>query len=80
LGAPDPDLEPHPAAQHGGPPQFQQLLAQGKAHAGATNVLVTLDNEPELWSQTHAPEHPVHATYEEVVARNVAYATMVRDT
>lgn len=79
MGAPDPDLEPHPAAQHGGPPQFQQLLAQGKAHAGA-NVLVTLDNEPELWSQTHAPEHPVHATYEEVVARNVAYATMVRDT
>jgi hypothetical protein len=50
-----------------------------KARAGATNVIFTLDNQPELWSQTQAPVHPNHATYEEVVSRNVEYATMVRE-
>jgi hypothetical protein len=50
-----------------------------KPLAGTGKVIFTLDNQPELWSQTHAEVHPDHATYQEVVARNVEYAQMIRD-
>jgi hypothetical protein len=56
-----------------------EFLHYVKARSGSANVVITLDNQPELWSQTHQPVHPDHATYQEVVERNVQYAAMVRD-
>jgi hypothetical protein len=41
-------------------------------------VRFLLDNEPDLWSSTHAEVHPVPVTYAELVQRNVSYATAVK--
>ncbi len=38
-----------------------------KAGWGAQNVLFSLDNEPDLWSDTHAEIHPAQLTYVELV-------------
>ena len=56
-----------------------EFLAYLRTRAGDTNVLITLDNQPELWGQTHVAVHPDLTTYQEVVARNTEYAAMVRD-
>ena len=56
-----------------------EFLQYVKTRAGTAKVIVTLDNQPELWFQTQAPVHPAHPTYQEVVSRNVEYASMVRD-
>ncbi len=50
-----------------------------KNRAGSANVLFALDNQPELWSHDLTPLHPQATTYQEVVARNVEYAQMVRE-
>jgi hypothetical protein len=38
-----------------------------------------LDNEPDLWSSTHAEVHPVPVTYAELAQRNMAYATAIKN-
>ncbi len=50
-----------------------------ETHAGNTNVLFVLDNQPELWGQTHIAVHPDPTSYQEVVARNADYAAMIRE-
>jgi hypothetical protein len=57
-----------------------EFLSYVKARSGTTKVLVQLDNQPELWGQTHIALHPAHTTYDEVVERNVEYAEMIRET
>jgi len=47
--------------------------------AGGPTVLFSLDNEPDLWSSTHAEVHPDHVGYDELAMRNVTYATMVKE-
>jgi hypothetical protein len=42
-------------------------------------VLFALDNQPGLWHLTHEPVHPDHASYDEVVNRNVAFARAIRE-
>jgi Glycoside hydrolase family 44 len=42
-------------------------------------VLFDLDNEPDLWSSTHAEVHPAPAGYDELCTRNITYATMVKN-
>jgi hypothetical protein len=37
-----------------------------------------LDNEPDLWSSTHAEVHPAPVTYAELAQRNIAYATAIK--
>ena len=37
-----------------------------------------LDNEPDLWSSTHAEIHPSPVTYDELKTRNVAYAAAIK--
>jgi hypothetical protein len=47
----------------------------------ATNgpaVMFSLDNEPDLWSHTHAEVHPNAVTYDELCTRNATYAKMVK--
>ncbi len=38
-----------------------------------------LDNEPDLWSSTHAEVHPTAVTYAELAQRNVTYATAIKN-
>lgn len=56
-----------------------EFLSYVKGQAGNAEVVITLDNQPELWSQTQAPIHHEHATYQEVVQRNIQAAQMVRE-
>jgi hypothetical protein len=46
---------------------------------GDVRVLVDLDNEPDLWSSTHARIHPQPVTYAELTERTLAYAAAVKD-
>ncbi|MEZ4402678.1 MAG: glycoside hydrolase family 44 protein [Kofleriaceae bacterium] len=46
---------------------------------GDVRVLVDLDNEPDLWSSTHARIHPMPVTYAELIERTLTYAAAVKD-
>jgi hypothetical protein len=51
-----------------------------EAHKDAAkSVFYALDNEPDLWSHTHARIHPKAITYDELVKNNVEYATAIKD-
>lgn len=39
---------------------------------------VAIDNEPELWGETHRDVHPQQATYQELLTNFIVYAGMVR--
>jgi len=49
-----------------------------KASWGAQNVLFSLDNEPDLWSGTHAEIHPAKVGYDELVTRNINFAKGIK--
>jgi hypothetical protein len=49
-----------------------------KSSYGAQQVIFSLDNEPDLWSSTHAEVHPDAVTYAELVMRNTQYAAAVK--
>jgi hypothetical protein len=40
---------------------------------------VAMDNEPELWGYTHYDVHPDCTTYQEILDKNIEYATVVRE-
>ena len=42
------------------------------------NVVFSLDNEPDLWSSTHAEVHPNAVTYTELANRNIDFAGAVK--
>jgi hypothetical protein len=44
----------------------------------ATPIWFMLDNEPDLWSSTHAEVHPQKTTYAELIAKTIAYATAIK--
>jgi hypothetical protein len=41
-------------------------------------IFYTLDNEPDLWSFTHARIHPEKVRYDEIVKLNIAYAQAIK--
>ena len=43
-----------------------------------TNIMYMLDNEPDLWSSTHAEIHPTPVTYAELAQRTIQYATAIK--
>lgn len=45
---------------------------------GDADLLYSLDNEPDLWSATHAEVHPDPVTYAELAQRNIDYAKAVK--
>ncbi len=49
-----------------------------KANEAGANLIFSLDNEPDLWSSTHAEVHPAALTYAEIVQRNVDYAKAIK--
>lgn len=46
---------------------------------GDVEVLFSLDNEPDLWRETHARVHPAAVTYAELVERTTRFAGAVKD-
>ncbi len=44
----------------------------------ARTIFYDLDNEPDLWSSTHARIYPQKATYEEVARLNAEYAAAIK--
>jgi hypothetical protein len=56
-----------------------EFVAYLKGHAPAgSQVLFSLDNEPDLWSSTHAEVHPKPVTYAELWDRNQRFATAIK--
>ncbi len=49
------------------------------ASRGAREVFYALDNEPDLWSSTHAEIHPARLTYAELLTRTTELAAAVKD-
>jgi hypothetical protein len=49
-----------------------------KTNYGSQQVIFSLDNEPDLWSSTHAEVHPDPVTYAELVMRDTTYAAAVK--
>ncbi len=49
-----------------------------KATDPSANLIFQLDNEPDLWSSTHAEIHPDPVTYAELALRDVAYAKAIK--
>jgi hypothetical protein len=49
-----------------------------KVNRPQANVLFSLDNEPDLWANTHAEVHADKVTYQELIKRNVDYATAIK--
>jgi hypothetical protein len=52
--------------------------AKSVSSAGGPPIAFSLDNEPDLWSHTHAPIHPMPVGYDELCTRNITYASMVK--
>lgn len=50
----------------------------GAASAGGVKFYA-MDNEPELWSETHTDIHPARMGYDDLLARYVEYASAVKD-
>ena len=55
-----------------------ELVNWVKTNYGSTNVIFSLDNEPDIWSGTHAEVHPNPVTYAELVMRDSSYAAAVK--
>jgi hypothetical protein len=49
-----------------------------KIKSPSTPVWYALDNEPDIWSGTHARIHPKKVTYAEIIAINTDYATAIK--
>lgn len=49
-----------------------------KSVAPSTPLFFSMDNEPDLWSSTHAEIHPNGVGYDELVNRNITFASMVK--
>ncbi len=55
-----------------------EFVAFLRAAVPEAALIFSLDNEPDLWSNTHAEVHPQDVTYAELVQRNVDYAKAIR--
>ena len=49
----------------------------GSANAGGVQFYA-LDNEPELWSETHRDVHPIAQSYDELLAKSVDYGEAIK--
>jgi hypothetical protein len=50
-----------------------------KTNEAGANLYFSLDNEPDLWSATHAEVHPNPVTYAELAQKNVDYAKAIKN-
>jgi len=42
-------------------------------------IFFVLDNEPDIWAETHAEVHPAKTTYAELIQRTIAHATAIKN-
>ena len=49
-----------------------------KTKSAKTPVWYSLDNEPDIWSGTHARIHPNKLTFAEIIANNTEYASAIK--
>jgi hypothetical protein len=50
----------------------------GKLDAGPPQLMISLDNEPDLWADTHSRIQAVPLTYDALVAKNIEYAAAAK--
>jgi hypothetical protein len=55
-----------------------EFVAWAAACAGTVPLAFCLDNEPDLWSSTHAEIHPLPVTYAELSERTIRFATAIK--
>jgi hypothetical protein len=55
-----------------------EFVAWAKGCAGPTSLAFCLDNEPDLWKETHPEIHPTAVTYDELCQRTVAFAAAIK--
>ncbi len=67
----------HPSTTDGKVYQDEFVNWLKQAVPGAP-VMIQLDNEPDLWSQTHPEVHPNAVAYAELALRDAAYAKAVK--
>jgi hypothetical protein len=56
-----------------------EFVAFLKGRNSASKIIFSLDNEPDLWSSTHAEVHPDPVTYAELWERNNRFAKAIKD-
>jgi hypothetical protein len=56
-----------------------EMVAWAKGHNQGTPVAFALDNEPDLWSETHPRIHPNATTYDELVERTTRFSTAIKN-
>lgn len=50
-----------------------------KTNKPSANIYYSLDNEPDLWFDTHSEIHPAAVTYAELAQRNITYAKAIKN-
>jgi hypothetical protein len=55
-----------------------EFVAWAKGCAGNVPLFFCLDNEPDLWKETHAEIHPDAVTYAELCKRTVDFASAIK--
>lgn len=56
---------------------LEQTFPPARRQSGAS-IFYSLDNEPDLWSSTHARIHPDKLTYRELLTRSIDYADAIK--
>jgi hypothetical protein len=56
----------------------QLKTTHGSASSGGVSFYA-LDNEPELWSETHRDIHPTPLSYDELLQRSLAYGEAIKE-
>ena len=56
----------------------EEFVAWLKATAPGANVWFSLDNEPDLWADTHAEIHPSAVRYDELAERSIRFAKAIK--
>lgn len=60
------------------PPSFIGAWVQQMAGGGGAPMMYVLDNEPDLWHDTHRDVHPEPVGYDELAQRSIDYGSAVR--
>jgi glycosyl hydrolase family 44 len=75
-------LRPDPAAPVVYQDEFVNWVKTNYAY-GQTDpnrqIYFALDNEPDIWAETHPEAHPAKLTYAELIEKTIAYSTAIKN-
>jgi Glycoside hydrolase family 44 len=77
VSSPPPSQTSQPSTAEWDAKWIQQIRSGGFTN-GSPLEMVILDNEPDLWSDSHRDIRTEPSTYDELLSKGVAYATAVR--